>query len=459
MQRDKAEFANAIERLRARFGAALSVSHAVREQHGAGFSYHASVPADAVLFLRSVEEVQAAVSICAGSRMPIIPYGAGTATEGHLAALQGGVCFDLSGMDNILAVHAGDMDAVVQPGVKRKQLNQFIRDTGLFFPIDPGADATLGGMAATRASGTNAVRYGTMRDAVMAMQVVTAQGEILRLGNRAKKSATGYDLTRLFVGSEGTLGIITEMTVRLAPQPESVAAAICAFETMQGAVDTVVQIIQSGIAAAKLELLDEFSIRATNRHSKMDLKVAPTLFLEFIGSENSVRDQAEMAQAIAAENHGSDFAWSSLPEDRERLWKARHETGWAAREMRPGSMNWSTDACVPISALTENILAARADLDNARIPGRIVGHVGDGNFHVTYLILPDSAEERAERLAKAVVERAIASAGTASGEHGVGYGKLPYMRLEHGASTALMQRIKTAFDPDNIMNPGKLIAM
>ena len=459
MNQHRGDIAATLADLKASFGDRLSTSLAVREQHGSGFSYHKPQPADAVLFATSTPEVQRAVQICARHRTPIIPYGTGTSMEGHLAALHGGVCIDVSRMDKILAVHAEDMDAVVEPGVTREGLNSFVRDTGLFFSIDPGANASIGGMTATRASGTNAVRYGTMREVVMALKVVTASGELMSIGNRARKSSTGYDLTRLFVGSEGTLGIITEVTVKLYPQPQSTASAVCSFATMQGAVDAVIQTIQSGIPAARLELLDEFSIRAVNRHSKMELSVAPTLFLEFHGSENSVKEQAESAQAIAEENGGGHFAWSLQPEERTRLWKARHESGWAAREMRPGSMNWSTDACVPISRLTENILAARADLDSATIPGRIIGHVGDGNFHVTYLILPDSREElaEAERLAKRVVERAIASEGTASGEHGVGYGKIPHMRSEHGASVELMRSIKQALDPDDIMNPGKII--
>jgi D-lactate dehydrogenase (cytochrome) len=449
----------ALAGLKALFGDRLSTSLAVREQHGVGFSYHKPCPADAVLFTSSTQEVQQAVRVCAKHRAPIIPYGTGTSMEGHLAALHGGICIDVSRMDRILAVHAEDMDAVVEPGVTRETLNAFIRDTGLFFSIDPGANASIGGMASTRASGTNAVRYGTMRDVVMALKVVTATGELISVGNRAKKSSTGYDLTRLYVGSEGTLGVLTEITVKLYPQPECTASAVCAFQTMRGAVDTVIQTIQTGVPAARLELLDEFSIRATNQHSRMSLKVAPTLFIEFHGSAASVKEQAECTQLIAEENGGSHFEWSLLQEERTRLWKARHESGWAAREMRPGAMNWSTDACVPISKLTENILAARADLDVASIPGRIVGHVGDGNFHVTYLIMPDSQAElaEAERLASHVVERAIESGGTASGEHGVGYGKIPHMRKEHGASVELMRAIKRALDPDDIMNPGKIL--
>jgi D-lactate dehydrogenase (cytochrome) len=449
----------ALAELKALFGERLSTSLAVREQHGVGFSYHKPRPADAVLFALSTEDVQQAVRICAQHRTPIIPYGTGTSMEGHLAALQGGVCIDVSRMNKILAVHADDMDAVVEPGVTREALNSFIRDTGLFFSIDPGADASIGGMASTRASGTNAVRYGTMREVVMALKVVTANGELMSIGNRARKSSTGYDLTRLFVGSEGTLGMLTEITVKLYPQPQCTASAVCAFATLEGAVNTVIQTIQTGIPAARLELLDEFSIRATNQHSRMNLEVAPTLFIEFHGSDAGVKEQAASVQLIAEENGGSHFEWSLLQEERTRLWKARHESGWAAREMRPGAMNWSTDACVPISRLTGNILAARADLDSASIPGRIVGHVGDGNFHVTYLILPDSEVElaEAERLATRVVERAIECGGTASGEHGIGYGKIKHMRREHGASVELMRAIKQALDPDDIMNPGKIL--
>jgi D-lactate dehydrogenase (cytochrome) len=453
------DIASSIAALQVRFGKQLSVALALREQHGAGFSYHKPRPPDAVLFAASTEEVQEAVGICARYDTPIIPYGTGTSMEGHLAALYGGVCIDLSRMTRIIAVHAEDMDAVVEPGVTREALNSFIRDTGLFFSIDPGANASIGGMAATRASGTNAARYGTMRENVMAVKVVTAGGELMAVGNRAKKSSMGYDLTRLFVGSEGTLGVITEITVKLHPQPDCIASAVCAFETMKGAVDTVIQTVQSGVPPARMELLDEFSICAVNKHSKMNLKVAPTLFIEFHGSDSAVGEHARSVQEIAAGNGGSDFTWSLLPEERARLWKARHESGWAAREMRPGCMNWSTDACVPISQLAENILAARIDLDSATIPGRIIGHVADGNFHVTYLVMPDSPRDlaEAERLANRVVERAIACEGTASGEHGVGYGKIPHMRREHGASIELMRAIKHALDPRNIMNPGKML--
>jgi D-lactate dehydrogenase (cytochrome) len=453
------DIASSIAALQGRFGKQLSVALALREQHGAGFSYHKPRSPDAVLFAASSEEVQEAVRICARHDTPIIPYGTGTSMEGHLAALHGGVCIDLSRMTKIVAIHDEDMDAVVEPGVTREALNSFIRDTGLFFSVDPGANASIGGMTATRASGTNAVRYGTMREIVMAMKVVTASGALMTIGNRAKKSSMGYDLTRLFVGSEGTLGVITEITVKLYPQPECMASAVCAFNTMKGAVDTVIQTIQAGIPPARIELLDEFSISAVNKHSKMDLTVAPTLFIEFHGSESAVSEHTRSVQEIASENDGSEFSWSLLPEERARLWKARHDSGWAAREMRPGCMNWSTDACVPISKLAENILAARADLDSAVIPGRIIGHVGDGNFHVTYLVMPDSAHELAEagRLANRVVERAIACEGTASGEHGVGYGKIPHMRREHGAGVELMRAIKQALDPRNIMNPGKML--
>ena len=453
------DIAAAVAELKTAFGERVSTSLAVREQHGAGFSYHKPVPADAVVFAQSAEDVQLAVRICARHRSPIIAYGTGTSMEGHLAALHGGVCIDVSRMDRVLDVNSEDMHAVVEPGVTREALNAYIRATGLFFSIDPGANASIGGMVATRASGTNAVRYGTMREVVVCLKVVIATGELMNIGTRAKKSSTGYDLTHLFVGSEGTLGIIVEITVKLYPQPEHTAAAVVSFESMKGAVDTVMQTIQMGVPAARLELLDEFSIRAVNQHSKMSLTVAPTLFLEFHGSENSVKEQAETVQAIAEDNGGGGFSWSVQQEERSKLWKARHESGWAAREMRPGSMNWSTDACVPISRLTENILAAREDLDTATIPGRIIGHVGDGNFHVTYLILPDSKTElaEAERLAGRVVERAIAAGGTASGEHGVGYGKIRYMRREHGASVELMRAIKQALDPLGIMNPGKIL--
>jgi D-lactate dehydrogenase (cytochrome) len=456
----RAAIDDAIASLRDRFGERLSLAAAVREQHGKDFSYHQPFPPDAVVFAQSTDEVSAIVATCAHHRVPVIPYGTGTSLEGQVAAVKGGICIDVSGMKAIKTVHQEDMDAVVEPGVTRKELNAHLRDTGLFFSVDPGADASIGGMTSTRASGTNTVRYGTMRENVLALEVVLANGEVISTGTRARKSATGYDLTKLFVGAEGTLGIITEITVRLHPVPEAISAAICSFASLKGAVDTVIQTIQSAVPVARIELLDEVSVEATNAYSKLGLKVASTVFLEFHGSEASVREQAEAVQALAMENGGSDFSWSIRKEDRERLWKARHESAFATRMMRPGCGTWVTDACVPISRLTESILAARQDIDRSFLKGKIIGHVGDGNFHVAYLVMPDSPDELAEarRLTDRVVERAIAAGGTASGEHGVGYGKLAYMESEHGKAIGAMRAIKSALDPHNIMNPGKIVS-
>ncbi len=459
MKSDVTAVNQVIASLRDHFGERLSVSKTVREQHGKDFSYHQPFPPDAVVFVKSTEEVCKVVAECARLRVPMIPYGTGTSLEGQVAAVKGGICVDLSGMDAILEVHRDDMDAVVEAGVTRKQLNEHLRDYGLFFSVDPGADASIGGMASTRASGTNTVRYGTMRENVLALKVVLPNGEVITTGTRARKSATGYDLTKLFVGAEGTLGIITELTVRLHPVPEAISAAICAFDTLRGAVDTVMQTIQTGVPIARIELLDEVSVEATNAYSKLNLKVAPTLFLEFHGSEASVREQAETVQAIATENSGMNFEWSTIREHRERIWKARHDSAFATRAMRPGCGTWVTDTCVPISRLTESILEARKDLDASFLNGKILGHVGDGNFHVAYLVMPDAPVELAEakRLTDRVVERAIAMGGTASGEHGVGYGKLAYLESEHGNALKTMRAIKSALDPDNIMNPGKIV--
>jgi D-lactate dehydrogenase (cytochrome) len=441
------------------FGDRLSVSPGVRKEHGMGYSHHPVVAPDAVVFVRSTEDVRRAVAACAAHKVPIIPFGAGTSAHGQIAALHGGVSIDLSGMDKVLAVRPNDLDVVVQPGVRRKQLNLHLRDTGFFFPIDPGADASIGGMTSTRASGTNAVRYGTMRENVLALEVVTAQGEIVRTGSRAKKSAMGYDLTHLFVGAEGTLGVITEITLRIHPIAEAISAAVCAFSTLKGAVDTAIAMIQTGIPVARVELLDEWSVRASNLHSNLALKELPTLFLEFHGTPAGVKEQAQLVQALAEENGSVGFDWAERQEDRERLWRARHESLFATATYWPGRKGFPTDACVPISALADNILAARTDMDASFLQGKIIGHVGDGNFHASYAIRPDSAEdlEEAARLYDRVVERAIAGGGTASGEHGVGYSMLRYMGREHGASLGVMRAIKAALDPDDIMNPGKIL--
>jgi D-lactate dehydrogenase (cytochrome) len=411
------------------------------------------------VFVQTTDEVRRVVEACRRHRVPLIPYGAGTSGHAQLAAITGGISLDLSGMDQILAVHPEDLDVVVQPGVRRRQLNRHLRDTGLFFPVDPGADATIGGMASTRASGTNAVRYGTMRENVLALEVVTPEAGVIRTGSRAKKSAMGYDLTRLFVGAEGTLGVLTEITLPLYPITEAIAAAVCPFATLKGAVDTAIETIQLGIPVARMELLDEWSIRVQNKHSGTTLKELPSLFLEFHGSPAGVEEQVAQVEAIAAENGGRQFEWATRPEDRERLWRARHDSVFATHTYWPGKRALPTDVCVPISALADNILAARAELDASPLEGKIIGHVGDGQFHLSFVVRADSAADLAEsdRLYGRMVDRALASGGTASGEHGVGLSMLPYMQREHGPALAVMRAIKKAVDPANIMNPGKLL--
>ena len=448
-----------VSQLRDHFGDRLSEALPVRDLHGRGYSHHPSSPPDAVVFVETKEEVCRVVQACAAGGLPVIPFGTGTSGEGQVAALQGGICIDLSRMNRVLEVHAEDFDVVVEPGVTRRQLNAELRSSGLFFPVDPGADASIGGMASTRASGTNAVRYGTMRENVLALEVVTPQGRLVRTGSRARKSSTGYDLTRLFVGAEGTLGVITEVTLRLHPIPEAISAAVCSFATLKGAVDAAIGTIQLGIPVARVELLDEVAIKAANVHSKIDLPVAPTLFFEFHGTEAWVAEQATLAQSVASDNGGSGFEWALRQEDRERLWRARHDQAFAARTLWPGTVGWTTDVCVPISTMTESVLEARRDVDRSRLRAKIIGHVGDGNFHVTYALDPNSPEDfaEAERLAGRIVERALACGGTSSGEHGIGFGKLRYMHKEHGDSVELMQALKQALDPLGIMNPGKTI--
>jgi D-lactate dehydrogenase (cytochrome) len=445
--------------LRQLLGERLSLSAAVCAQHGRDESYHAAHAPDAVAFARSTEEVAAIVGLCARHKTPVIAFGTGTSLEGHVAALAGGVCIDLSQMNRILRVNAEDLDATVEAGVTRKQLNEHLRDTGLFFPIDPGADASLGGMAATRASGTNAVRYGTMRENVLSLNVVLADGRVIRTARRARKSAAGYDLTRLFVGSEGTLGIITELTVRLYGIPEAISAAVCAFPTLADAVDAVILTIQSGIPVARIELLDESQIAAINKYSKLDNKVAPTLFFEFHGTPAGVAEQAETVKAIADEHGGDGFRWATTPEERSKLWQARHDAYYAALAMRPGSKGWATDVCVPISRLAECIAETKRDLAQSSVPSALVGHVGDGNFHLVFLIDPNRPEEIAEagRLNDRMVARALAMEGTCTGEHGIGYGKMEFLTAEHGEAVSVMRTIKKALDPDNIMNPGKIV--
>ena len=459
MDAAQAEAGTAVGVLRQRLGERISTSAAVREQHGRDESHHAAHAPDAVAFPRSTEEVAEIVRVCAGYGTPVIPFGIGTSLEGHVAALRGGVCIDLGGMNEIVRVSAGDMDATVQAGVRRKQLNEHLRDTGLFFPIDPGADATIGGMTATRASGTNAVRYGTMRDNVLALTVVTADGRVVRTARRARKSAAGYDLTRVFVGSEGTLGVITEITLRLYGIPEAVSAAVCSFPGIEGAVDTVIETIQMGIPVARIELLDELQMEACNRYSNLEYPVAPTLFLEFHGSEAGVAEQAETVQTLATGNGAGDFQWATRTEDRNCLWQARHDAAYAALALRPGAGMWATDVCVPLSRLAECIRETREDLAESFLMAPLVGHVGDGNFHLVFLFDPDDDRERAEveRLNERLVSRSLALDGTCTGEHGVGYGKLDFLTAEHGEAVSLMRDIKKALDPGNIMNPGKIV--
>ncbi|MSO77044.1 MAG: FAD-binding protein [Alphaproteobacteria bacterium] len=447
-----------IEALRQRFGDRLSTAPAILEAHGRDESFHAPHAPDAVAFVLTTEEVRTVVGLCREHRAPMIPFGAGTSLEGHVAALEGGISIDLSRMNAVLAVHGEDMDATVEAGVTRKQLNEHLRDTGLFFPIDPGADASIGGMTATRASGTNAVRYGTMRENVLGLTVVLADGRVIHTGGRARKSSAGYDLTRLFVGSEGTLGVITEVTLKLHGIPEAISSAVAAFPSLDAATNTVIQTIQAGVPVARIELLDAQQIDACNRYSKLDYRVAPTLFFEFHGTPAGVKEQAEMVRAFAAEWGGGDFRWATSSEDRNRLWEARHKAFYAALALRPGAKGWPTDVCVPISRLAECITLTRRDLDTLPFPTPIVGHVGDGNFHTVFVIDPaNPAEVEAAGLVnERMVARALAMGGTSTGEHGVGYGKIQFLRAEHGDGLDVMRSIKRALDPDNLFNPGKL---
>ena len=446
--------------LRQLLGDAFSTAQAQREQHGHGEAYHPPHLPDAVAFVRSTEEAAAVVELCAAHRVPVVAFGAGTSLEGHVAALQGGVSLDLTQMDQVVAVHAEDFDATVQAGVTRKQLNAHLRDTGLFFPIDPGADATIGGMAATRASGTNAVRYGTMKENVLGLTVVLADGKVIRTGGRAKKSSAGYDLTRLFVGSEGTLGIITEITVKLYGVPEAMSAAVCSFPDVDAAVQAVIATIQAGIPVARIELLDEEQMRGCIGYSRLEgYRVAPTLFYEFHGSAAGVREQAELAQAIAQEAGGQDFQWATRAEERARLWQARHDSYYAALSLRPGAVGWATDVCVPISRLGDCIRERRIDVAESGLLAPIVGHVGDGNFHLLMLLDPGRPEElaRAKEINKRLVRRAIAMEGTCTGEHGVGMGKMDSLAEEAGPAVEVMAAIKRALDPENLLNPGKIV--
>jgi D-lactate dehydrogenase (cytochrome) len=448
-----------IASLRQLLGDRLSSAPTVREQHGKDASYHPCVRPDAVAFAQSTEEVSEIVKLCAQHKIPIIPFGTGTGVEGNVVALRGGICIDVSQMNRILQVSAGDLDATVEAGVTHEQLNEHLRDKGLFFSVDPGADASIGGMAATRASGTNTVRYGTMRENVLSLKVVLPDGRIIRTARRARKSSAGYDLTRLFVGSEGTLGIITEATVRLYGIPAAISAAVCSFASIEAAVNAVIHTIQAGVPVARIEVANAMQMDAINKYSKLNLPVTPTLWLEFHGTEASVAEQAEMVQKIAAAHGGASFSWTTKPEDRRKLWRARHDVVYADRALRPGGQVFATDVCVPISRLAECIVATERDVAASFLPAPIVGHVGDGNFHLVIVLNPNDPREMAEaaRLNERLVHRALSMDGTCTGEHGIGCGKIDFLIAEHGEAVSVMRAIKKAIDPDNIMNPGKIL--
>ena len=450
-----------LAKLSARLGSRFSTGSALREQHANTMTWIKCEPPDAVVFAESTQEVIEVVRLCAEARVPVIPFGTGTSLEGQVNAPFGGVSLDLSRMNRILAVHAEDFDCVVQPGVTRKALNDHLRDLGLFFSIDPGADASLGGMAATRASGTNAVRYGTMRDNVLSLSAVMADGALLKTGNRARKSASGYDLTRLLVGSEGTLGVITELTLKLHGIPETILSAVCPFGTIEGACNATIAAMQIGLPLARIELADEVQIKACNAYSHLTLGEQPTLFLEFHGTAASTREQVESFAEIARSEGGGDFRWAECPEERTKLWQARHDAYWAARGLRPGADVVTTDVCVPIFALAACVGETHADIESTGLLAPIVGHVGDGNFHIMPLFDAGSVEERraVQGFLDRLVDRALRMDGTCSGEHGVGQGKIRYLAQEHGAGVEVMIAIKKALDPLNILNPGKIFAL
>ena len=461
-RRDPDAIEAAVAALAAKFGNRLVTSRAVREQHANTTSWIANEPPDAVVFPQATEDVQDIVRICAKLRVPVIPFGTGTSLEGHINAPYGGVSIDFRDMNRVLAVNAQDLDCVVEPGITRKQLNEHLRDQGLFFPLDPGADASLGGMAATRCSGTNAVRYGTMKDNVLALKVVLANGELMTTARRAKKSSAGYDLTRLIVGAEGTLGVITELTLKLSGIPEAISAGVCPFPSVEAACNAAIATIQSGVPVARIELLDELQVKATNLYSKLALPEVPMLFVEFHGSPAGVAEQAERFGEIARDLAGGPFEWATKPEDRSRLWQARHDAYWAARGLRPGAQALATDVCVPISRLAECVTAAQREIAEFGLVAPILGHVGDGNFHLSLLVdMSDAAEVKAAKtLCERLVERALAMDGTCTGEHGVGQGKMKYLAGELGSpALAAMAAIKRALDPDDIMNPGKIVAI
>ena len=461
-ERNPAAIKKAVSALTAAFGNRVVTSQAVCEQHGNTLTWIANQPPDAVVYPQSTEDVQQIVRICAANGVAVIPFGVGTSLEGQVNAALGGVSIDFRDMNKVLAVHAEDLDCVIEPGITRKALNEHVRDSGLFFPIDPGADASLGGMAATRCSGTNAVRYGTMKDNVLALKVVMANGEVIDTARRAKKTAAGYDLTRLIVGSEGTLGVITQLTLKLSGIPEAISGGVCPFPTVEACCNTTIQTIQSGIPIARIELLDALQVRACNMHSKLDLPETPMLFLEFHGTEASVAEQSKRFGEIATEFGGGPFKWTTRPEERTRLWEARHHAAMSNFALRPGAAMVPTDVCVPISRLAECVTETQRDIEESRILAPIVGHVGDGNFHLTLLVDMNDADEvkRAAALSERLVERALAMDGTCTGEHGVGQGKMKYLIAEHGAAAlAAMAAIKRALDPQNIMNPGKIVAL
>jgi D-lactate dehydrogenase (cytochrome) len=450
----------ALNALETRFGNRFSINETVRRQHAHTLTWGGNEPPDAVIFAQDAQDVADIVKTCARHRVPVIPFGTGTSLEGHVNAPFGGVCIDLSNMNRIVAVHAEDLDCVIEPGVTRKALNDYLRDTGLFFPIDPGADASLGGMVSTRASGTNAVRYGTMKDNVLSLQVVTAQGDIIRTASRAKKSSAGYDLTRLFIGAEGTLGIVTEITLRLYGIPEAVSAGICPFPSVRAACDATILTIQSGLPVARIELLDELQVKAVNLHAKLGLPEVPMLLVEFHGTDAGVKEQAERFGEIATDLGGGPFTWATRAEDRTRLWQARHDAYWSALALRPGCTAVATDVCVPISRLADCVTQTQEDLRASGLIAPILGHVGDGNFHVSLVLDLDDADEvaRAQAFIERLVHRGLAMEGTCTGEHGVGQLKRKYMREEHGPEVlALMASLKATLDPLGIMNPGKIL--
>ncbi len=454
----KADIERAIAAARSLLGDRLSTVQAVRDHHGKDLTWNAGAAPDAVAFVQSTAEVQALVKICAQEKVPVIPFGAGSSLEGHFTAPKGGICIDLSGMNHILEVNSEDQDCRVEAGVTRKTLNAHLRDQGLMFPIDPGADATIGGMASTRASGTNAVRYGTMRENVMGLTVVLADGRVIKTGTRARKSSAGYDLTRLFVGAEGTLGIITEVQLRLHGIPEATSAGVCSFPSVEACCRTAIEAIQMGIPVARVELVDTEHIRAINAYSKLAMAEAPTLFLEFHGTAAGVKEQAERFGEIAASNGGGAFNWATREEDRAKLWQARHDAFWATKAMKPGKEEAiATDVCVPISRLAECVVQTQADLAENNIYGPIIGHVGDGNFHVVLFCDRSDANEvaRVKGVYGRMIDRALAMGGTCTGEHGIGSGKRDYLLREHGEGVEVMRQIKLALDPHNIMNPGK----